>query len=215
LGFQKTPKVFSIKKKIHTLDIGSKPNFSTMTDTFEPECIYHIYNRAIGEEKLFRTKENYFYFLAKYQHYLDDKFITLAYCLIPNHFHFLVKIKPNITNEQAVKAFSDFQNAYCKSFNKVFNRSGSLFHRKFKRKKIDNEAYWTKIVIYIHQNPVKHKIAKSPDEWMFSSFKGYLSDKPSKVDRKMVLEWFGGMDGFGISHQANTDTYLPEEFLLE
>ncbi|MFD2200980.1 transposase [Shivajiella indica] len=186
-----------------------------MTDIFEPEEIYHIYNRAIGNEKLFLSEENYSYFLNKYHQFLGDKLETLAYCLIPNHFHFLVKIKPNITNEKLVKAFADFQNSYSKSFNKAFKRHGALFQRKFKRKKIDSEEYLSQVIIYIHLNPVKHKITQSPFDWNFSSLKTYLSEKPTKLNRSMALEWFGGLEGFRISHQENVVIYLPDEFQME
>jgi putative transposase len=186
-----------------------------MTDIFEPESIYHIYNRAIGDERLFRNQENYFYFLEKYQHYLGEKLDTLAYCLIPNHYHFLVKIKEDSSNDLIVKAFSDFQNSYSKSFNKAFGRNGALFQRKFKRKKIATEDYLSRIIIYIHQNPVKHQLAKDPIDWKYSSLKSYFSEKPSKLDRRLVLDWFGGLEGFQKYHKANSELYLPEELILE
>lgn len=186
-----------------------------MTDFFEPEGIYHIYNRAIGNERLFLSKENYSYFLTKYQQLLGDKLETLAYCLMPNHFHFLVRIKPNFSNEQIVKGFADFQNSYSKSINKAFNRHGALFQRKFKRKKIDSEEYLSQVIIYIHLNPVKHKLTKSPFDWKYSSLKTYLSEKPTKLNRGLGLDWFGGMEGFRISHQENVAIYLPDEFQME
>ncbi|EKB48516.1 transposase [Cecembia lonarensis] len=186
-----------------------------MTDIFEPEGIYHIYNKANGDEKLFKSDDNYFYFLEKFNTYLGNKVGTLAYCLIPNHYHFLVKVNSDISDEQLVKAFSDFQNSYSKSYNKVFSRNGSLFQRKFKRKKIKSEEYLTRIIIYIHQNPVKHQLTKGPFEWRFSSFQAYLSDRSSKVSRELALEWFGGLEGFRIAHQENVEKYLPEDLLME
>jgi putative transposase len=108
---------------------------------------------------------------------MGEKFETLAYYLIPNHFHFLVKIKPTFSNEQVVKSFADFQNSYTKSINKAFSRKGSLFQRKFKRKKINSENYFSQIIIYIHSNPVKHELTKSLFGWKYSSLKSYLSKK--------------------------------------
>jgi len=54
---------------------------------------YHICNRTNNEEALFRNEENYLFFLKKYRYYLDDFFETIAYCLMPTHFHFLVRVK--------------------------------------------------------------------------------------------------------------------------
>ncbi|MBI0401338.1 transposase [Cyclobacterium marinum] len=186
-----------------------------MTDKFEVGGMYHIYTRTIGNEILFRNDDNYAYFIKKYFYYLDDKLDTLAFCLLPNHFHLLVNIKDNSTNEVIVKGFSDFLNSYSKSYNKVFGRNGALFQRKFKRKKIDTEEYLTRIVIYIHLNPVKHGLAKGPSEWKFSSYKSYLSKSQSKLNRELVIKWFGGLDGFNTTHNSNTDLFLPEEFTLE
>jgi putative transposase len=186
-----------------------------MIDEFEPECVFHVFNKAVGNDKLFINEENYFYFLKRYYHYLNEKVETLAYCLIPNHFHFLIKIKPEVENNQVIKAFSDFQNSYTKSFNKVYSRNGSLFQRKFKRIKIDNEEYLSRIIIYLHQNPVKHRVVKDPGEWKFSSFKVYFSDKPTYINKSLILDWFGGEEGFIQSHRVNTGLYLPEEYSLE
>jgi len=186
-----------------------------MTDIFEVGGIYHVYTRAIGDEKLFRNDDNYAYFLGKYHHYFNEKLETLGYCLLPNHFHLLVKVKENTTNDLIIKAFSDFLNAYAKSINKVFGRNGPLFQRKFKRKKIDTEEYLTRIVTYIHLNPVKHGFTNDPSDWKYCSYKSYLSKSQSKLNRELVIAWFGGLNGFNIAHKSNTDLYLSEEFTLE
>ena len=60
----------------------------------EPSGMYHIYNRANGNEWLFLNDDNYIYFLKKYNEYIYPVAHTFCYCLMPNHFHFLVRIKP-------------------------------------------------------------------------------------------------------------------------
>ena len=54
---------------------------------------YHIYNHANGSENLFKSDENYRYFLKQYSHFSNDVTETFAYCLLPNHFHILVRVK--------------------------------------------------------------------------------------------------------------------------
>jgi REP element-mobilizing transposase RayT len=54
---------------------------------------YHLYNRTNNEEALFRTRDNYYFFLTKYRYYLEKYLETIAYCLMPTHFHFLVKVR--------------------------------------------------------------------------------------------------------------------------
>jgi REP element-mobilizing transposase RayT len=68
-----------------------------MKDIFEQETYYHVFNHAIGKENLFHTTENYYYFLKKYVQYISPVIDTLAYCLMPNHFHLLIKVKPEQT----------------------------------------------------------------------------------------------------------------------
>src|SRR5690554_6121754 len=67
------------------------------------EKYYHIYNHANGNENLFREQKNYEYFLEKYKQHINPIAETIAWCLMPNHFHLLVKIK---TEEEIVAAFS-------------------------------------------------------------------------------------------------------------
>ena len=70
--------------------------------TLSPETTFHIYNRANGNEKLFISAENYRYFIQKYQEHILPIADTFCYCLMPNHFHFLVRIK---TEDQLRTAF--------------------------------------------------------------------------------------------------------------
>ena len=60
---------------------------------FKINKYYHLYNRTNNEEGLFRSHENYIYFLKKYRFYLDEYLETIGYCLMPTHFHFLVRVR--------------------------------------------------------------------------------------------------------------------------
>ena len=67
-----------------------------MQNKFEillPDCMYHIYNRANGFENLFYQDENYRFFLQQWNKYISPIADTLCYCLMPNHFHFMVRIR--------------------------------------------------------------------------------------------------------------------------
>ena len=57
------------------------------------ENVYHIYNRSVGDLKIFREDADYNKFLVGWEKYFSSYCDTFAYCLIPNHFHFLVKVK--------------------------------------------------------------------------------------------------------------------------
>lgn len=75
----------------------------------EPGKIYHLYTHANGSENFFRTEENYRYFLQRYQHFIPLVADTLAYCLMPNHFHFLIRIK---TEAELISVFKNKLSLY-------------------------------------------------------------------------------------------------------
>ena len=60
---------------------------------FEPNAVYHIYNRS--NENVFYTSENYLYFLSKIQQNIFPVCNILAWVLMPNHFHLLVQATEN------------------------------------------------------------------------------------------------------------------------
>lgn len=155
----------------------------------QPGKIYHIYNHGNAEDDLFRVDDNYMYFLAKFRQHLSSAVNTYAFCLLPNHFHFLLQVVRNdlltlpdfqeLTiekmEERVIKRFSNFFNAYTKAFNKMFRRKGKLFLLPFQRKHITSAAYFLNTWKYIHYNPVHHGFRKSPYEWPFSSIHDYGS----------------------------------------
>jgi len=108
------------------------------TDYYIPlykDKLCHFYNRSNGKENIFFRDENYFYFLRQYEKYLADSIDTFAYCLLPNHFHFLGKIKsddPNSVSEN----FRKFFISYSMSVNIQENRKGNLFQRGLREKSL-------------------------------------------------------------------------------
>jgi putative transposase len=100
------------------------------------------------------------------------------------------------------KHFSHLFNAYARYYNIRYHRHGSLFERPFKRKHIDSEAYLKQVVIYIHNNPVHHGICNHPVEYGWSSYLTCISEKPTKIKRETVLEWFETNDHFEPAHNV-------------
>jgi REP element-mobilizing transposase RayT len=154
------------------------------SDSLQPGEFYHIFSRTIGSELLFRSDENYSFFLKKYLKHCGEQFLTFAYCLLPNHFHFLVQVKENTTSEQALSSISNFLNSYSKAYNKLYERHGGLFQRKFKRKQIAKDSYLSQVMIYIHQNPQNHGIIEDFQKWKYSSYQALISSKATHLERK-------------------------------
>lgn len=202
-------------------------------EVLKPDAFYHLYNRANGSEKLFITEENYRFFLRKYQEYISPICHTYCYCLMPNHFHFLIQIKSEqelelFFNQTASKAFpksktlemllskqfSNFFSCYTQAFNKQQQRKGSLFMKNFKRKKIDDRAYLLNLIKYIHYNPIEAKLTDELNEWKFSSYASLISKTPTLLKRDELIGWYSDLANFINVHittptPANTD-YIEE-----
>ncbi len=186
----------------------------------EPRQLYHLYTHANGFENLFRSEENYRYFLFRYEHFIAPVADTLVYCLMPNHIHFLIQIKTEeeieatFSNLQGFKnlggfdplekrisqQFSNLFNGYTKAFNKMYSRKGSLFIPNFKRKEITNDSYITNIICYIHGNPIHHGFVKNLTDWPWSSYQAILNDTPTFINRDEVLKWFGNRNEYEKIH---------------
>ncbi len=185
---------------------------------------YHIYNRGVNSCNLFEENSNFEHFLHLYEKYILPVADTFAYCLMSNHFHFLVRIKEekeiltnlsgiqnpdrfnrfNIPNRPS-KQFSNLFNAYTKAFNKRNNRTGPLFERPFKRILIENEAYLRYLVYYIHHNPVKHGFVEDMIEYPWSSYLTVSSPKKTNLKREDVINWFEDVENYQYFHKVEHD----------
>lgn len=195
-------------------------NRQAFNNMFETGAVYHIYNRANGAENLFREQKNYAFFLAKYFDHIHPVVETFAWCLLPNHFHLMLRIRPEaeiakrgLTGFQNLSGlvsqrFSNLFNAYTKAINKTYERHGSLFQRPFKHKEVDSDAYFGQLVLYIHQNPVKHGFVTDLRDWPHSSYHQYASnltgfENLSGLDMNVVLDWFGSLEEFKRAHETS------------
>ncbi len=78
---------------------------------------FHVYNRGNGGQLIFYEERNYYYFLEKYRKYMQDYWDTYSYCLLPNHFHLLVKVKPTEELiEAALRHFNSVSAEFLKNF---------------------------------------------------------------------------------------------------
>jgi len=203
------------------------------TPELVPDSMYHIFNHAVSSENLFRNEENYRFFLKKYAEYISPVADTFAYCLMPNHFHFAIRIKSEAELAVQMRTLSKFQtltklnyeaylskqfsnlfSSYTQSFNKLYQREGSLFRRPFKRLKITDDAYFRQIMHYIHYNPVYHGFTDDLRDWKFSSFESYFSDKATLLKRDEVTEWFHDKENFYAFHQTELDEKMTLELEL-
>ena len=184
-----------------------------------PSHYYHLYNHANGSDDLFIEDRNYYFFLEKVNKYLLPFMDIYSYCLMPNHFHFLIRIKDeeiliqllfqnntstSMNDMQHIefiyrkisKSLSNLFSSYTQSFNKLYHRKGSLFMPNFKTNPVEDDLSFCALTQYIHANPVHHGFVKDIKEWKYSSFNTLCSQKPTKLDREHLINIFGNKQAF-------------------
>lgn len=198
---------------------------------FEPDQFFHIFNQGNARSNIFFEQENYRYFLEKYNKYLLPFLDTYAYCLIPNHFHFLAKVKPvhellhifpdldqqrsnDIASlapisQQISEMFRRFFMSYSKAINVQEQRSGSLFRKNVKRKLIVDENYLRQAMCYIHWNPQRHQLVKDFKNYKFSSYPILLSNENTFLKRDDAINVFENIANFISVHNEINES--PDE----
>lgn len=155
---------------------------------YAEESYYHIYNRGVDKQVVFKQQEDFVVFLGLLKRYLGSELQKnsnridhpnyfnevelLAFCLMPNHFHLFIY---QADNKDAITRFMrSIITAYSMYFNKKYKRVGPLFQQRYKAVRITDEAQFEHISRYIHLNPAKY----SDYEW--SSYSYYLSKKKAE-----------------------------------
>jgi REP element-mobilizing transposase RayT len=161
-------------------------------DIIELGTTYHIFNRGNNKENIFIELKNYSYFLDLLKKHIVPIADVYAYCLLKNHFHLLLRIKDEKEisprfKEKPYLAFSNMFNAYTKAINKKYARSGSLFQEHLNRRRIMDEKHLIQVLAYIHLNPVKHGFTEDFKTYSFSSFKAYITNKNSNIDKQTIF----------------------------
>jgi len=181
---------------------------------FTQGSIFHIYNRGNNREKIFYDEQDYKSFLFRTglalgidSEVLQEERLTSvpysririnaeknlfkihSFCLMPNHFHLLIE---QIGDVPISKLISQVCTSYAMYINKKYKRVGHVFQDQFKAVLIENnpQLMWTSA--YIHMNAVKDKIVKYPNEYKWSSYNDFTSDRKLPiVDKKLLIETFG------------------------
>jgi len=196
----------------------------------EPGSEYHIYNHAVGWDNLFQEEENYRFFLSKLIPRISPFSDVLAYCLMPNHFHFLIRIKEKkelvklwqeklkllkekrlkknsdetadhfLIDRLIINEFGNFFNSYVQAYNKVYRRYGSLLKESFQRKIVTSDTHLLKLICYVHNNPVAHGFTSRRERWKHSSYLDILNRRKSFVLIEEVLELFKGAENYVQLH---------------
>jgi REP element-mobilizing transposase RayT len=180
-----------------------------------PGQLYHIYNRGNNRENLFRERRNYEYFMRLYARHVGPVVETHAFCLLRNHFHLLIRVRPAaelarlgdeaVISRRVSQVFSNFFNAYAHAVNKAYERTGALFQRPFQRSPVTSDGHYRQLVVYIHRNPQTHGLMADFRQWPYSSYHALVSSGMTFLERQAVLSAFGGGQDWEAAHAEEED----------
>lgn len=166
---------------------------------------YHVYNRGNQRGRIFFERENYYYFLKRFRHYFNDSIVVACYCLMPNHFHFL--LKP--VDDEFPKRMKNFCISYTKSINKKYSRVGYLFQGNYKAKSVDDSDVLLHLTRYIQLNPVFAGLVEKAEDWEFSSYREYLKIRNGTLPQPgLFLEEFTDVQ----EYREFMESYVNDNF---
>lgn len=186
---------------------------------------YHIYNRGVEKRQIFQDRDDYTKFLYLLKVYLSPpdelqkeypllkthivrnnlygEIDLLAFCLMPNHFHLLVKQK---SKQGITKLMKQVLTAYSMHFNKRHERVGHLFQSRYKAALVDSDEYLLHLSRYIHLNPIARGVSLEEFEW--SSYLYYLGKRDAQwLNVKIIKEYFNDSKK-GFSYKEFVEDHL-------
>ena len=132
-----------------------------------PGAIYHAYDRGVDGNAIFIDDQDRLAFLAimrRVESELSAR--VISYCLMTNHFHLAIQVGPVPLSTIMQRLLT----SYCMLFNKRHGRTGHLFGGRHNAKLCADDQYLAGLIHYIHMNPVRAGIVKSPGDWPWSSY---------------------------------------------
>ncbi len=189
--------------------------------TYYKNGFYHVYNRGVEKRDIFLEPADYAFFLHLIKGALlppelkkeseerafrprrknfFGKIDLFCYCLMPNHFHFLLRQNDVSSTTDFIRSIST---SYSMRFNKKYHRVGSLFQGIFKAVDINDENYLLWVSRYIHRNPTNFK------EYPYSSYDNYLLKKNTPwVNKSIILDNFGHLK---FNQDKNYQSFVEPE----
>lgn len=155
---------------------------------FQKGGYYHVYNRGTRKQEIFIQKKDYERFLERLKEYKNKFEVSiLVYCLMPNHFHFLLRQETDIPITFFMLRLGT---SYAKYFNIKYDQVGSLFQGPFKAKLVDSDEYLLQLSRYIHRNPISTR-GVDLEFFPWSSYAAYVKGEANDlVDPSSILSYF-------------------------
>lgn len=156
-----------------------------------PGATYHVMNRGLASQPIFRTEADRGTFLKGLSEVRTRWGLRIfAYCLMRNHYHLCVQT-PQVPLSRVMR---HIDGVYTQRHNRRHRRDGPLFRGRYRAILVEADRYLLAVVRYIHQNPVMAGAVLRPEQYRWSSLRAYLTPRgrPAWLDTEMVLATFRG-----------------------
>ncbi len=155
------------------------------------DAVYHVTSRGNGREAIVSDDADRDRWMRTVDRVVGIyRWRVFGFALMDNHYHLLLQTpEPNLS-----KGMQELNGGYAAYFNTRHGRPGHLFQGRFKAVLVEAEGHWDELSRYIHLNPVRAGLAKKPERWAWSSYRGYYRPawRVRWVDYRRVLTEFGG-----------------------
>ena len=146
-----------------------------------PEATYHVMSRGNRRSAIFQNYIDYVDFL-EYMLRVKEKnsFRVYAICLMTNHFHVCLQT----LDTELWKIMQKVLSVYAEEFNHRYSFTGHLFEGRYTAQLIEDERYFLEVSRYIHLNPVKARMVRTPLDYEYSSYREYVNDDHDNMSDK-------------------------------
>lgn len=182
---------------------------------FEVGHYYHLFNRGNNRGRIFFDENDYAFFLRRVSRYLSPVVDVVAYCLMPTHYHILIRVRPverstpedggqgeglqkSEAHESVSGAVQRLTISYTRCINKNYRRVGALFQGHYRFKLIDDRGYLQYLSRYIHRNPVEAGLVSRCADWPWSSYLEYVQLREGTLPHPaVIMEEFTSSEAYG------------------
>ncbi len=182
---------------------------------FATDHYYHVYNRGVEKRSIFENSRDYTRFVKTIKYYqlagpkpklskslnsstfklnLNEKIVeVICYCLMPNHFHFLIK---QLKDGGITEFISKLSNSYTKYYNTKHTRVGPLLQGVFKTVLVESGEQFIHLSRYIHLNPIASLLVRDLRDFKWSSYEEYISGSNGICSKEEIMGYFKSPTGY-------------------
>ena len=177
----------------------------------EENGFYHVFNRGICRKQIQFSKFFQDEFFAQLCISVDKYKVQIhAYCLMENHYHFLI----NTPHANLDKFMQHFASGLSRKINRLLGGDGALFRSRYRSVYVESDHYILQLMKYIHRNPVEASIVDKPENYTLSSYKSYLGmvKSPKWLTQNFLKSLFNNTESIKQFHEVPVPEFVSKQY---